>query len=310
MKKIIFLIGFLTVSLLASAQQELLLSQQFYSRINKNPAGTGNVEDIDLFLLGHYQYAGVEDAPKSLLFNGHTFIRKINSGVGLSLSYDNLGIARSFLDIKAVYSYMLRPADNMLVSLGLGFGVRRSAFDKDAYSVDNIIEMYDGTIPDEDSKVRPDFDFGVEFAMNDNLLFGASVTHLLDSASTTMMQGRHLNLYGRYMFKLNDKWDIAPSLTYMHHAKTNVLELNVTGYYERFIWGGLTYHPDLSDKFGSNPLAITLGVEYFRFRLGYTIDLGLGKISHMAGTSHELMLSYSVDRKRTKSKDMNEEIFE
>ena len=78
MKKLLVLIGFLSLGWAVNAQQELLLSQQYFSRINKNPAGIGNVEDVDLFLLGHYQYAGVEDAPKTLLFNAQTFISQIS----------------------------------------------------------------------------------------------------------------------------------------------------------------------------------------------------------------------------------------
>ena len=300
MKKILLLIGcFLSLGFIANAQQELLLSQQYYSRINKNPAGIGNVEDIDLFFLGHFQYAGVEDAPKTFLLNGQTYVDKWNSGLGLSMSYDNLGIARSFTNIKVDYSYGLRLNDDMLVSLGLGFGVLISSFDLDKYKVDDESELDAKFFPEDGKQTRPDMDFGVEFTMKENLLVGASVTHLISGETTTFVPGQHIYLYGRYLFKLNDKWDIAPMLTYMHHRKVNLLEVNVTGFYNRFIWGGLTWHPDMSDGLSSNPLAITLGAEYKRFRLGYTFDLGLGKISNIAKTSHEFMLSYSIERKKT-----------
>ena len=37
------------------AQQDLMVSQQIFSRMNINPAGTGNIERFDAFLLGRLQ---------------------------------------------------------------------------------------------------------------------------------------------------------------------------------------------------------------------------------------------------------------
>ena len=316
MKKLLVLIGFLSLGFAVNAQQELLLSQQYFSRINKNPAGLGNVEDVDLFLLGHYQYAGVQDAPKTLLFNAQTFISQINSGVGLTFSHDNLGITRSFTNAKLVYSYGLRINDEMLVSLGLSAGILGTSFNVDEYIFDDDTEWGDLGIEENeefgyDKHVRFDMDFGVEFTFRENLLAGFSITHLTGGNDpTTLRTGSHLYWYARYLFTINDKWDIAPMLTYMHHQKTNVLEVNVTAFYDRFIWGGLTWHPDMSDKFGTNPLAITIGAEYKRFRLGYTFDYAFGNVSRLAGTSHEVMLSYSIERKKTSSAASQEDFFE
>ncbi|MBR4970811.1 MAG: PorP/SprF family type IX secretion system membrane protein [Paludibacteraceae bacterium] len=313
MKKLLVLIGFLSLGWAVNAQQELLLSQQYFSRINKNPAGIGNVEDVDLFLLGHYQYAGVEDAPKTLLFNAQTFISQINSGVGITFSHDNLGITRSFTNAKLVYSYGLRINDEMLVSLGLSMGILGTSFDAAEYIFEDDTEWGDlekEVGDDLDKHVRFDMDFGAEFTFRENLLAGFSITHLTNGESLTLRTGRHFYWYARYLFNINDKWDIAPMLTYMHHEKTNVLELNVTAFYNRFIWGGLTWHPDMSDGFGTNPLAITLGAEYKRFRLGYTFDYAFGNVSRLAGTSHELMFSYSIERKKTSTAASQEDFFE
>ncbi len=312
MKKIaIIIITLLSIGFGVNAQQELLMSQQFYSRINKNPAGIGNVEDIDIFALGHFQYAGMEDAPNTILLNGHTFVDKWNSGLGVSFSYDNLGIARSFTNVKVEYAYGLRFNDDMLASFGLGLGVLVSSFDVDKYSVENGLELNEDFLRDaEDKKARPDVDLGVEFTWKENLLVGASITHLIDGKVTSYSLGQHLYLYGRYLFPINDKWDVAPMLTYVHHKKVNLLEVNVTGFYNRFIWGGLTWHPDISSGFKSNPLAITLGAEYKRFRLGYTFDMGLGEVHNIAVTSHEVMLSYSIQRKKSATTSSESDFFE
>ena len=38
------------------AQQDLHFTQQIFSRMNVNPAATGNTADVDIFLLGRLQW--------------------------------------------------------------------------------------------------------------------------------------------------------------------------------------------------------------------------------------------------------------
>lgn len=298
MKRILALICLMmTIGVTANAQQDLLLSQQFYSRINKNPAGTGNVSDIDFFLLGHYQYIDIKDAPKSLVFNVQSFLEQYNSGVGFSMSYDNVGIAKSTTNAKLVYAYSLKLNETGLLTFGLSAGVQYGYFNTDKYTYEDATEITDGDVPEGKlSKIQPDFDFGFEFA-TPRFLLGGSITHLTNNETTSLITGRHFYCYSRYIFKVDEIWDVAPSLVYMHKDKIDVVELGGTAFYNRFIWGGLTYHPDVNGDFETNPVAITLGVEYRSMRIGYTFDWAFGKVSRLSGNSHELMLSYSLPNK-------------
>jgi len=304
MKKILALVSFVMMGLAVNAQQDLLLSQQFFSRINKNPAGTGNVTDLDLFLLGKYSYIEIKDAPKSFVLNAQTFNDRLNSGVGLSLFYDNIGIARSITNAKVTYAYVARLNDELLLSMGLAAGIQHSYIDPWAYSWEDPSEIGLGEVPaDVESKIRPDFDFGVELA-SPRMLLGASITHITNNMATTLVAGRHFYAYARYMFPVSETLEIAPALVYMHRSKTDVVELNVMAFYDRFLWGGITYHPDIHDKFQTNPVGFTLGVEYQNFRIGYTFDWAFGAVSRLSGNSQELMLSYSIPGKRkTQSAD-------
>ena len=296
MKKIVALICIVMAGIAANAQQDLLLSQQFFSRINKNPAGTGNATDLDLFLLGHYSYIDVKDAPKSGVLNAQTFVDKLNSGFGLSLAYDNIGVATSTTNVKIAYAYTLSINDAMILSLGLSGGVQYAYIDLSAYTPDDRSESY-FVDADKMNKLRPDFDFGFELT-TPRFLLGASITHITNNETMTLIAGRHYYGYVRYLFQLSDAFELAPALTFMHKNKTDVVELNLMGFYNRFIWGGLTYHPDIHDRFRTNPLAITLGVEYRHFRLGYSFDWAFGKVARPSGNSQELMLSYSIPGKK------------
>ena len=79
-KKAILYTLFTALGLLqASAQQDLLLSQEIFSRVNKNPAATGNTNDVDIFLHGRIQWAGIENSPRTGVLNVTNYIDKIKS---------------------------------------------------------------------------------------------------------------------------------------------------------------------------------------------------------------------------------------
>jgi len=299
MKKILALISFVMMCLTVSAQQDLLLSQQFFSRINKNPAGTGNVTDLDLFLLGRYQYIEIKDAPKSGVFNAQTFVDKWNSGVGLSVSFDRVGPGRSTTNAKLAYAYTVNLTNDLILSMGLAAGVQHGYYDPWAYHWQHPEEIGMGNIPaDVATKISPDFDFGVELT-TPRFLLGLSSTHITNSESTTLVSGRHFYGYVRYLFPVSESFELAPAFVFMHKSKVDVMELQLMAFYERFFWGGLTYSPDVHDKFNTNPVAVTVGIEYRDFRIGYTFGWAFGDAARFSGNSQELMLSYSIagDRK-------------
>ena len=256
MKKVlIFVIAILSFAT-ANAQRDLMLSQQFFSRLNANPAATGNSDDIDLFLLGRWQWIGVEDSPKSGVLNVSDYFENVRSGVGLSLSYDNLGVGNKTTIAKAAYAYHINLNESMLLSMGLSGGVLYHCWNPEDHRLMDPSEFGLPTFPAEIvSHVYPDMDFGVELA-TPGLLFGASVNHLLynDEDVTTSKPGRQFYWYVRGLFSVSETFDFAPALVYMHRNTVDRAELNCLLYYNRFLWGGVTYRPDINADFSSNVL--------------------------------------------------------
>ena len=75
MKKIIVLLSALVASAtIAFAQNDFVLTEQLFSRIAVNPAGTGNDENVNIFSLNRFQYAGADGAPFSTLFTRLTVV--------------------------------------------------------------------------------------------------------------------------------------------------------------------------------------------------------------------------------------------
>ncbi|MCQ2188684.1 MAG: PorP/SprF family type IX secretion system membrane protein [Paludibacteraceae bacterium] len=302
MKKIFIVLASLLFTISAYAQQDLLMTQQFFSRINKNPAGIGNFEQIDIFMLGRFQWVDIKDSPKSGILNVQTFKPDYNSGFGFSMSYDDLGPAKGSFNPKLVYAYVLRLREDMVLSMGMSAGVQYAYFDASRYTLSDPTEAtVDNDFSFEKTKgIHPDVDFGLEFS-NPKYMFGVSGTHLLKYKATTTQSSLHINGYGRYFAELSENFVLAPALAYTWHEKIAVAEINAILFYKNFIWGGMTYHPDMFQKFGTNPIAFQIGAEYKNFRIGYTFDYNFGNVSRLSGTAHELMLSYSVQTKKTKT---------
>jgi type IX secretion system PorP/SprF family membrane protein len=295
-RKIIIVFFSLTYSLLTLAQQDLLLSQQFFSRINKNPAGTGNSNDIELFMLGRMQWIGVDNSPRTFLLNGTSYFEKAKSGVGLSVSFDQIGVGHSTTNAKAVYAFHADLNEKWVLSMGLSAGANFGYFNPDAHQLRNEEEFLSETFPQEkETKITPDFDLGFELTSL-HWLIGFSCTHITNNVSTTFESGRHFYAYTRGFFTLSEHWDLAPALVYMHHNKTDVMEINVMGFYNRLIWGGITWRPDLHSAANPSMMVFTLGLEWKRVRLGYSYDLNLGKLTKLPSNTHEILLSYRLGK--------------
>lgn len=300
MKKILFymLAAGLAATMPALAQQDMMLSQEMFSRINKNPAGTGNANTIDAFLHGRYQWAGVDNSPKSFVLNVMDYEEKIHSGLGLSVAYDMFGVGHSNTTAKAVYSYQVDLNEKTVLSLGISAGANIGYFNFADNKAGNYYE-YEAQLfePDKQTKVTPDFDLGFEI----NQLYwtlGGSITHLSNSEATTQEAPRHYYLYGTGLVPLSKKVDLAPMLSYMHRNKTDVMEVGSLVFVNRLLWGGAFWRPDLNNGCNPSTMVLSLGCEWNNLRFGYSYDLQLGSENHLPSNTHEIVLSAAFNKKR------------
>lgn len=281
-----------------NAQRDLMLSQQLFSRLNLNPAATGNSDDIDLFLLGRWQWTNVADAPKSGVLNASDYFENLRSGLGLTMLYDDLGISNRTYNCKAAYAYHVNLNESILLSMGLSAGIYYHYWSPEKHILDNREEFGNSTFPDHTvSNIYPDFDLGFELA-SPKLMVGGSVSHLTNNEEdvTTGKPGRHMYSYVRGLFPIGSKLDLAPALIYMHRNKVDKVELNATVFYNSILWGGVTYRPDVNAQWSSSDLTFTLGYEFTQFRVGYAFEWGLGDVSKLSNNSHDILLSWRIPK--------------
>lgn len=297
-KKYILALCAALLALTSYAQQDLMLSQEVFSRVNKNPAATGNTNDIDIFLHGRIQWAGIENGPKTTVLNVTNYVEKIRSGLGFTMSYDHVGIGHNSTNMKVAYSYQIDLSERYVLAMGLGAGIQIGGFDYTANTMLDINEYGNDTYPyEKDVRVSPDFDLGFELS-NPVWTAGVSMTHLTNKESTTFKSGRHLYIYGIGDFHLSDQWILEPVVNYFHHDKTNVFEVGSLAFFKRMYWGGLSWRPDFHSKMNPSMMVFTLGLEWKKLRFGYSFDLGLGADNMLPSNTHEIILSYGVAKKR------------
>ncbi len=279
-------------ALFCSAQQDLMVSQQIFSRINVNPAGTGNNKGCDAFLLGRIQWAGVDNSPMTGLLNFTAYSENIKSSFGATVNYDNLGVGNSQTNAQAVYAYHIDLNPKYILSLGISAGFNVGSFDPYKNTLKDDSEIGKSTyVKDKTTELSPDFNAGAEIS-SEHWMAGFSCTHMLNDTSTTFRKGRHFYVYGRGFINVTTNFDLAPLFSYMHKHNTNTTEIGCQAFFKKMIWGGVAWKPDLNRFTEMSMLSVTAGFEWAnRFRFGYSYDMNLGKYNNLPSNTHEIMLS-------------------
>ncbi len=280
------------VSVCTYGQTDMFLTQQWFSRVNFNPASTGNSNNIDIFLLNRQQWAGFENAPKTSVLNAHSYFNSIHSGLGLSVIYDKLGVSHKTVDALLSYAYHFNVGEEALLSLGLSGGVYNSNWDpkNNTLGEENDPEL----LTEKSSRTNADFNAGLELNMY-GITFGTSVTHITSAnveSSLTGKPAREYYGYARYRMAVTRTFDLAPGIMYRNANRSNFFDFNLTGFLMKKYWAGISFRP-------GNAFAAMLGLEIGMFRVGYAYDRSIGQTSSLATNTHEIMLSVRIRKPQT-----------
>jgi len=290
MKKVVLILSVLLIGMSSQAQSDAILTQQWLSRINCNPAATGNTNDVNIFLLHRTDFSGIENGPQTSLLNATNYFKSINSGVGLSLSYDKEGDITTNYNAKLAYAYHLKLSESSLLSLGLGVNLnnRTVDFQKAILKYDQP-EYYNRG---KESKTNLNFDFGLEFSTS-RFTLGASLNRIGRTdveKFNSFRSGQQIYSYARYRISVIEGLDLAPSLAYVYANHMDLWEIGATGFIAKQIWVGAAYRWDVAWAFSA-------GFEFNIFRIGYAYDHYVRDASDIGGT-HEVMLSVKIPHKR------------
>jgi len=291
MKKLSLIV--LLVSMLSSqfalAQQDPQYTQYMYNQNIVNPAYAGLKESLSLTALYRNQWTALDGAPETITFSGHSPVGE-KIGLGVSAIRDQLGPVEetnAFVD----FSYTLDVSNKLKLALGIKAG----ASFLNVGLVD--LELQDPNDPffsQDISTTNPNIGAGA-FFYGDNFYVGVSVPNFLNSThldENGLSIGSETNHYfgtAGYVFQATDNIKLKPSVFVKSafDAPTS-FDVNLNALFLEKFELGVSYR--LDDSFS--------GLVGFQatpnFRIGYAYDAVTSQINNVAGSSHEVILSFDL----------------
>jgi type IX secretion system PorP/SprF family membrane protein len=273
-----------------SAQQEPVISHFTQNKLYYNPAFAGLQGEICASIINRQQWVGFEGAPQTTIFsiNSPINIFGINSGIGISLMDDRLGLDQNFSG-KIDYAY-IHDLGSGTLSIGPKLGIYNIVFGGNYETPDG------GTDPalpeDKDQSLIFDMGFGAVYTLN-NFYVGASVTHLIQpkfkfsNDREISYLKRHYFLMSGYKLDLSSSpIEVYPNILVKYDGATPQFSINFNTVYNKKFWGGVTYRT-------TDALDINLGIELFNgIKIGYAYGLNFSKLIKTNAGSHEVMIGY------------------
>jgi type IX secretion system PorP/SprF family membrane protein len=295
MKKLLISI-FVLGSIGLYAQQDALYSQYMFNMLVINPAYSGSRGVMSTTASYRYQWVDVPGAPRTLSVSTHTPLRKEQIALGMYFYTDELGPLNDW-GIVTNYAYRVMFGENKTLSFGLDLGLHKMNID---WSEANPADEDDYMIGrSEDSKIKPDANFGIYF-YSDQYFVGASSKHLFENSMTIedvtgnytfKTLARHFYLTGGGAIPVNDWLVFKPStlIKFTANAPINI-DVNASFLFSEIFWLGVSYRTQ------RNALVFLTEIDIGRsFRIGYSYDTYISKFSGQNKGSHEIMLNYEFD---------------
>ena len=297
MKRTIF-ISIIVVLFSIPAYNQVQLTQYFMDGTHYNPAFAGSHDAICASVSGRQQWVGLNDekgqliSPQSFIFNLHTPVFMLNSGVGMNFFYDKAGYETSE-KLKINYDYRFRFRDE---NKSLAIGIAPSFMNKTVDFSQLTTELPNDPLMSGSQKKTGsifDMDFGVLYQDLNRIYIGLSVTDLLQSSAMIGNAEYELNrnfyLTGGYYINLTGQRRkslyVIPSFLIKSDFNNMQFDINARVEYAGAYWAGLSYRYQ-------DAIAVLAGMKVKNLRIGVSYDLTTGYLSPVSKGSPEIFIGY------------------
>lgn len=285
------------------AQQQMQYTQFMFNPLYINPAYAGFSGDrLNATVMSKWQWAGFEGAPFTGTVALDSKLENKPVGLGLIVNSDQVTISRmSYL--QAHYAYQINMRNSTL-----SMGVSGTLSNYGANFNDLYLNDADATLSGSMSDWAPNFGVGVYYSIA-NINVGFSVPFIVADQFKTnniefYQQSRHYYVTAGYVYELSPTVKLEPNvLMKMVNGSPMSMDVNVLArVYDRFAVG-LGYRSSES---------VDLLLQYATqngLKVGYSFDYMASKtVSAVSYDSHELLVSYTIPRKKDKQpKDSDED---
>lgn len=282
------------------AQQAAHYTQFMFNKIYYNPAYAGSKSAWCLAALYRKQWIGIERAPETATLNAHGTVWKRRLGLGLSLTYDQIGFTDK-VDIETNYAYIIRFKKGNFLSLGLRGSI---SYMQIRWDEANPTQDFDNSIPGAvTSKVLPNFGAGVYYQAK-HWYAGFSVPHLfqnrLDFTTNTNTNiepklKQHYYLMGGLSFDIAKNIQIQPNVLFKYVANAPIdMDLNLSFVFFQKILAGISY------RLGDSIDAMIQWRVAPQLQIAFAYDFSITPLQQYNAGTLEVMAEYCFLKKADK----------
>lgn len=299
MKKVLGLVFFIALSnSISFAQQDAQYTQYMYNTISVNPAYAGSRDVLSIAGLYRTQWVGLEGAPRTMTFSGHTPFRNEKIGLGVSIVRDQIWIQdETYFDID--FSYTINTSADAQLAFGLKAGAHLLNIDFTRTDPEDPTDDDFDVANNVDNKFSPNVGFGIYYH-TEKFYIGYSAPTLLrtkyydeDVSSISYLAKDRVNHYliAGYVFDLNHNLKFKPAVLFKAVS-------------------GAPLQADLSANFLFND-KLTLGLAYRwsaalsglvgfqlteNLMIGYAYDWETTELNNHNSGSHEIFLRFELQQ--------------
>ncbi|MFY9311211.1 MAG: type IX secretion system membrane protein PorP/SprF [Bacteroidia bacterium] len=280
--------------------QQMPFSRQYYANpFVLNPAFTGNRQYSHAFMGHRSQWVNVKGAPQFSYLTLDAPIKDKKIGMGIKMfSYSTDIITQ--VGVFGSYSYTIKINEEQNVFVGLSMGMLNNKIDYTGATMRDKDDPF--FIEQQQNKTVVNADLGLAYKWK-KLEVGLAVPQLLGNKvkyGTDVGYVRNFNLARhyqttvKYAFTVNEDKEITAYPMLLVRAVKGAplqFDLNAVVDWKKIGWAGLTYHSGYA-------LAVSAGVRYKNFSLGYSYDIGMNSIRTYTGPSTEFLLGYVFTKKQ------------
>jgi type IX secretion system PorP/SprF family membrane protein len=313
MKKLIAIILSLIISTIVRSQ-DIQTTQFFASPSIVNPAFAGVNACSKFVLLHRNQWRGVSTAYRTYLGTFDHYFANKNFGISAVVSSDQSGtgaLKNNYVAMAFAYEAVIGRLSSLRFALQPGLGTRSINFNK-LYFGDQIARGGNVSTLENPVVKRSYFDLGAGILYtHNNFWIGASASHInrynesfYNNSTENMPLKYSVQTGGRFLLNKAERDEkeqrsLIVVLVYKGQQKFDQADVGLyynqrycsIGLWYRGIPGLKAYKPGYQNN---DALAVVAGLSYERYKLGYSYDLTISKLSLATAGSHELSLSYQV----------------
>ena len=282
---------------------------QFYANpLYLNPAFAGTAKCPRVVLNFRDQWPGLSGTFVTTSASYDQHIPSLSGGLGLLVTNDRAGLGTlNTTTVSGMYSYQLKVSRTFSIRIGMQATYFQKSLDWNKLTFGDQIDPRRGFVyqtgdtPRGGSVSNVDFSGGI-IGFSEMYFFGVAVNHITEPNESLIIEKSHLPMKitahagatiplsnSRYS---SDDATISPNILYQRQEEFQQLNLGV--YITKGpIVGGLWYR-------NKDAFIVLIGLQSDRFKLGYSYDVTVSKLTNKSAGSHELSFTLNFDCKPKK----------